>query len=301
MTKFVPFKYTDTLEATYFNADEQHAKISENGNPEILLILRILSGTVKINHEFSNKEIILTKNFFKSDCSPCLAFREHIPELFGEGYSLSEFSEFIQKAKFTNRDFYKDLLLEISNFFLHTNRDSHTTAFLYLYRTLEFISYAFPLIYTEKTNDFKGSYNNLKQIFSGDKNTGELGFFKKFIETIFKDDPIKESNISFQIDIENEDIQRLTYKALYDACDSSMISEQTVENTVLSVPYTEIGSFIVTIRNRFFHFLNGGKKNIKSENVCDSDLLFSLLNEQCLFWLSSVFLEIIKSRIEKYT
>ena len=72
-----------------------------------------------------------------------------------------------------------------------------------------------------------------------------------------------------------------------------MISDSTVEPQTLSIKYTEVGSFFILIRNRFFHFMNGGANNIETSRLSDIDLLFGLLNKSFLYWLSTLLLAVV--------
>ena len=128
---------------------------------------------------------------------------------------------------------------------------------------------------------------------SGNKDTGELGFFKSFIKTVYKDDPIFESSVDFPILLDTESEQKKAFDLLKGLCKGDMIADSTDNPRVLSIKYTEVGSFIITIRNRFFHYMNGGAKNIESSSIADIDILFSLINKRCLYWFSTVFLAVI--------
>lgn len=67
----------------------------------------------------------------------------------------------------------------------------------------------------------------------------------------------------------------------------------TSKPTVISIKFCEMGSFITTVRNRFFHNMNGGPKNLDSHSIVDSDAFFELLNRQCVAWLATIFLDIV--------
>ncbi len=84
------------------------------------------------------------------------------------------------------RKYYKEILLEMVHFFYRNNRAEGCVAFLHLYRFLERVSYAFPLTYSITTEDYKGTYDSLKEFFGEGK--GELKFFSKFIEEVIEKD-----------------------------------------------------------------------------------------------------------------
>ena len=81
-----------------------------------------------------------------------------------------------------NRDFYREILSEFLNFQIQAERGNDTSAFVFLYRILERISYSVPLLYTSTQSDFRGTFKDLKSILDADADgDGELGLFKKFL------------------------------------------------------------------------------------------------------------------------
>ena len=294
MSAKFPFKYTECFPATTLARIPEKLKIKGVNDPEILLIVRLLSGSIKLEHTNSSKSIHQKNNYFSADYKGYSQYWDRrFPELIAEDYNSQQFSYFIDTVKHRNRAFYKNILSELSYFFYYQNKGIHSSSFVFLYRALEYVSYAFPLIYVSKTDDFSKTYGFLKDLMSGNKDAGELGFFKSFIKTVYKDDPISESSIDFHMLLDTESEQKKAFNLLKDLCKGEMIADSTDSPRVLSIKYTEVGSFIITIRNRFFHYMNGGAKNIESSNIADIDILFSLINKQCIYWLSTVLLAVI--------
>lgn len=289
-----PFEYTEYLPDRTRSRMPNKLEISGRNDPELLLILRLLSGSIKLEHKSSSKKITQKENYFSGDLRPYLQYWDtRFPKLIAEDYSAAQLSFFIESTKLKNRKFYKNILSELSYFFYYQNYSIHSTAFVFLYRTLEHVSYAFPLIYVSKTDDFSHTYTFLKELMSGDKDTGELGFFKIFVKKIFEGDPIYESSVDFRMELETESEQSRTFNLLEGLCKANMIADSTDRPRVLSIKYPEVGSFIIAIRNRFFHYMNGGARNIESSDIGDIELLFSLVNKKFLYWLSTILLEIV--------
>lgn len=301
MARILSFIFKESFSETTSNRLPERLKISGRNDPEILLIVRLLSGALDLEHKYSGDLIKQRENFFSSDMK---GYSQHwakkLPNLISENYKSNNLAEYVEFTRLKNKKFYKNILLEFCNFFLYTKRGAHTSAFIYLYRTLENISYSFPLIYVSKTDDFLKTFNFLKDLMRENKESGELGFFKSFIKTLYKDEAIGESSVDFNISVTDSDIQERFFLLLKGLCTANMISEATEPPRVLSISYTEVGSFIITIRNRFFHYMNGGAKNIDSEEVVDSDLLFSLINKQCMYWLATVFLGVLSHNINEF-
>jgi hypothetical protein len=299
--KKLPFTYTENLATRAFTRLPDNLHICENTSSELLIIIRLLSGTVSLKHKSSGVSLNQNKNFFASDLKSFNSkWETKFPKLISDEYSVLDLSEYLQRSKWLNQKFYKNLLLEISNFVLQTKKGSHTSAFIFIYRIIEIIAYAFPLIYVAKTPDFKNSYNYLKNLMDKSRSGGEKDFLKKFVEELYKDDPISESTIDFEIP-ERYDIElEKTFDTLKNLCTENMLGEATQSPRILSIKFTEVGSFLITLRNRFFHFSNNGQKNIDTENLYDSDYVFGLLNEKFMHWITTIFLGILMHNIGDY-
>lgn len=294
MSSKFPFKYSECFTARTLERIPEKLKIKGTNDPEMLIIVRLLSGAIKLEHTSSSKLMHQKDNYFSADYKGySQSWDRRFPELIAENYNSQLFSNFLDTTKHRNRSFYKNILSELSYFFYYQSKGIHSSSFVYLYRALEHVSYAFPLIYVSKTDDFSRTYIFLKELMSGNKDTGELGFFKSFIKTVYKDDPIFESSVDFPILLDTESEQKKAFDLLKGLCKGDMIADSTDNPRVLSIKYTEVGSFIITIRNRFFHYMNGGAKNIESSSIADIDILFSLINKRCLYWFSTVFLAVI--------
>ena len=292
MASYLTFSYSDNLPKSIKKNLPQALTVSGENDPELLLIIRILSGNLELTHNYSNKSVKHRKNYFYSDLTSFQNWKIDFPKLFSEETNSDDLAEFIFNTKFTNRSFYKIILAEISHFILHERKSAHTSAFIFIYRILEKISYAFPMIYASKSSDFLKSFNELKELMTGSDEKKELGFFKKFVETIHQGDPIADTSIDISIEAENSNVQKQMFKAMKDVTNVSAIHEDTTEHGLLCIKYCEMGSFIINIRNRFFHNLNGGSKNIESNRIVDSDEFFRFINPMAMHWLSMILFKV---------
>lgn len=294
------FSYEENFKPSLVEKLPDKLKVSDNSS-ELLLLIRLLSGAIKFVHLHSGKAVLQKCNYFSSDMEGYAQYwQKKFPALIGDDYTAVDLAEYVGAVRFKNRRFYKEILAELTNYFLHESRGSHTASFVYLYRVLEKISYAFPLVYVSKSDDFLNTYGYLKDLMSDAKSAGELGFFKKFVKVLYSDDPLGESSVDFSIVVDEEHKQLQLFDLLRSLCAQSMIAESTDSPRLLSIKFTEVGSFIVTIRNKFFHYMNGGASNIDSGSMIDSDLFFSLINRRCMYWLSTVFLGILSQNIDDF-
>lgn len=134
----------------------------------------------------------------------------------------------------------------------------------------------------------------------GDKEKKELGFFKVFIKMLYKNNSISETSVDIYINANDAQVKEQMYKILKDVSGASILHEDSAEFDKISIKYCEMGSFLINVRNRFFHNLNGGSKNIESNKVVDSDELFSFINPMAMYWVSMVFLEITTYSLSEF-
>ncbi|WP_159821749.1 hypothetical protein [Colwellia sp. 20A7] len=300
MAQYVTFSYSDNLPQRILSQVPERLKISGTRDPEILLILRLLSGNVELSHHYSSKQVKSRVNYFSSDFSGFSNWKREFPNLLSSDVTAEDLAVFIENTKYSNKAFYSGILSEVSHFLLHNKKGSHTSAFIYIYRILEKISYAFPLIYASKSQDFLKSFNQLKDLMIGDKEKKELGFFKVFVKKLYEGDSIADTSIDVFLNTSNAQVQEQMYKTLKEVSGNSILHEDSTEFDKLSIKYCEMGSFLINVRNRFFHNLNGGSSNIESNRIVDADELFSFINPAALYWISMVFLEITTYSLSEF-
>ena len=203
-------------------------------------------------------------------------------------------ARFIKLTRSDNREFYKEILSEFINFHLQTLQGRNTSAFVFLYRTLERISYSVPLLYTSTQSDFRNTFKDLKAILNGD-NIGELGLFKKFLTQGKFIDSIKlqvTQTISFD--------PSSTYGASYYDLTCKKFKNFTSTDQVareVEIKFSDIPELLITIRNRFFHSLIGdGKENITTIDMPDSDEYFGKINPLIVSFLAIVTLHTISAK-----
>lgn len=300
MAEYSPFSFFESLTAN--GQRNLHSELLiQDRSPEIVLALRILSGSAILVHNYSGTSCNCRKNYFSSDFKGYgQSWRTKFPKLISEHTTSEELGRYISVTKYINRKFYQNILFEISHFVYSTKKGNHSSAFIFLYRLLEKISYAFPLIYSSRTSDFVRSFTQLKSLMTGDTEKKELGFFKKFVETLYEDDPIAETSIDIKISASIEEIQSQIFNEFKNVLDDNIIHGDTDEPRQISIKYCEMSSFIITIRNRFFHNMNGGAKNIQSKNIADIDLFFESMNDLAMQWLATVFLSVFTYSYSNY-
>jgi len=169
-----------------------------------------------------------------------------------------------------NISFYKSILVEACACLYAINTRQGTIAMLHCYRLLERIAFAMPLVYAQRSGDFKRSFDVIKSFFANcEKNSGELAFFKTSLTTIFEDFE-KEFKFSYTLSAQEKDALQ--------PCLKNITLQQTETESQFRFELTVIQSieFLINIRNSFFHALSG-KPHISLEFLITPDATFQTI------------------------
>lgn len=286
------FEFTEPKESVL--SEKSPFFISEESSP-LSLIFRLLGGTCDLTNKNEDKLQKCINNFFYSDCreneNRSIDFLDKIEE----SIKINDYEKIIKQNKYKQVNFYKTLLNEISACIYYDNNEMYTTAFIHLYRCYESLSYAFPMIYAAKTETFYNTFENLKKWLCNSDSTGELKFHSNFISTLFEGTPELSSTIDINIKSKDE------YKESLFNCIERKILGQNANtrnpNSVfpdkICIPFDLYHNLIVTLRNRYFHYMSSRIDNINLDEIIDPELLFSFVNKPSLYFISTIFNAII--------
>lgn len=281
------YYYADCFEKLDSSILPGELQVSNRMSNEAVLI-RLLSGTLKI--KYTTGEIVQNTNYSISGTSSNGSFNKNIIKDF---FSFDHF----RKVERKNIDTY--LKANRKNYFIHSEMLSELTSaivwlnsspiesFVHIYRTLEFMSYSFPMIYASKSMDYRGSYEHLKKFMNGDSD-GELKFFKTFLKELFK------NNILFDYEFEigflngDEDLIRQELGRII----PSNIS-YTFEDYTMKIRFANIIDLVITLRNRYFHMLLGKGTDNFYDIKYDKRKLFEAVNPVFINWLTMIYKEIV--------
>lgn len=263
--------------------------ISENICTEALLI-RLLCGTVKVKYilEDSEKEMDQKKDYSVPGILENTKLKKKtIKDFFSlEHYRKSERNAIDRYLKRNRRNHFvhEEVLNELTGAFVW-EKASPIEAFVHIYRSLEFMSYSFPLIYASKSMDYRGSYEKLKKFMSGDSD-GELKFFKTFLKELFKDNMFYDYEFEIYFLSQNEEkIERELDSILKNG-------SYSFDGNTMKIRFANIADLIITMRNRYFHMLVGKGMNNFYDTSYDKREIFIAMNPIFINWLSMIYKEI---------
>lgn len=259
------------------------------------LLMRLLLGTAKVSRgNTRGKQAIDYSSLpaISQTKPPAVAVKDFLTS-----YSIGgNVGRFVTVTRGDNREFYKEILSEFLNFQIQTLRGSNASAFVFLYRILERLSYSVPLLYTSTQSDFKGTFRDLKAILNADVD-GELGLFKKFLGKGRFIDPIK-LQVAQRVSFSSVSGYGLQYYALTEQRFKKFVSKD--QNTLeVEIKFSDIPEFLITIRNRFFHSRTGdGKENITTIEMPDPDEYFEKVNPVIASFLAIVALQTMAAKYQ---
>lgn len=287
------FSYSEKC-FSYRNSTNDNLNVEVNDKAK-LRILRLLSGTCAITDDFTAKKYALKKNYLNFPFDENETYRQdNILNAFPEEIGKVDLSNYF-KNFCRNNSYYEEIETELLNCLVAREQERYLEAFLFVYRIIEGISYSLPLIYISKQNSFKSSFKALQKCISKKDNDGELAFFKKFICEMLKNEDFFNSSVDIKLDdVPVEELKPKYYK-IY----KSKIARSTIDNDIedeeLAVSFIGFFEFLIEIRNRYFHFLQGTwATNIESSKIIYPDLFFKPLIDNAINWIGVILLEVIK-------
>lgn len=267
------------------------------------IFIRLLSGTINFqNNSLNSQNILQRTNYFlftyRKNKKVSIKILKDINPLLVS----NQIDKYFQLSK--NKNFFNELKLELACFFYFKSQESHTTAFLHLYRLLEHISFSFPLLYSSISNDFISSFDSLKNLFKENSNGNELNFHRIFFNQLFViSDPIIPYNNDIELDfsfLTTNEFNKIRMTFLNVVRGESRIKTTDLNIDVntkkVTFKFNLMHSFIIIFRNRFFHYNMSHPNNISSQYFI-SEIFFKVFNEYSLNWIAYIFGEILDYRL----
>lgn len=252
------------------------------------LILRLLLGTLKL--EINNKSFRQSKNYLPLQSTQQSKTNSQAVDEFLTQFGIPTSAAFVRNTLSDNRPFYRDLLAEYAQYFFQTEKSNHVSAFVFLYRILERISYSFPLLYCSVATEYSATYDLLKKLFA--EAGGDLSFFKKFLqETKFVDKLLLDTTYDIAFVSQNGYAQNY-YKAVTKIYNDFAFQDKN--QLAVKIKLRNMSEFIVTLRNRFLHARTGdGQANILVSQIKNPDEFFSHMNPLFVSFLAYITLQIL--------
>ncbi|WP_159095041.1 hypothetical protein [Stenotrophomonas sp. ZAC14A_NAIMI4_1] len=271
------------------------------GSPPALVIFRILLGGVDVLLP-SGREARQLKNFLVLGCPEIRGFSisNSILQAFpGLGlqdrdgnflsYTVQRSLDKYFRSTSTNKGFFEVILNEVSRSLVAAGQGNNLSAFVYIYRAIEHMSYALPFFHARHSSNYLKAFNDLRSLIS--QGDGELKFCEKFIAHIYDGDVVA-ATYKFEMtfsDPYSEKIMKYLKSVHSKHC--------VVTPTHVEVDFLKAFGFVVDVRNKFFHHLSGSNQSASSRQIQDADEFFKPINQVAISLVALILGKMIAAEI----
>lgn len=282
-----------------FSERSRYLLVSDE-SPTAYKIFRLFTGMVKISCEITsrsceinNDTIALCYSISNDDFITKIAkYVIEEEDVDSVEWLSNEISK--QRLKYRNVQYFQELYDELCNYYFAVYDNNYVAAFVHEYRMIEYIAYAYPLIYAVRSNDFYMTFGHLKN-FVNNQGKGELSFFQSAINKIFNNNDI----LSTSFDISLESISNETVKNIYCGILRSYIKPEwqhtSTTDDLFAIKFNQVSSVLIELRNKIFHHSVNTHNNLLASRLLDMNFFMKLITPTFFNWLSVVYLEVFKS------
>lgn len=290
------FKFKEAIPPNYLSAIPPYFSITNNTSYDVL-ILRLLTSTINIESIKHNKIIPLADNFASFPLHPVIRKSSRPIKALLTPLSLEDYITFSKRYYTKNINFYNNILQELTYFFFYTSEGNYQSAFVNLYRILEYLSYCFPLMHSSHFGSYFGSFEALRSYFT-DAKTSEVKFFEKFVEKLFRGTNYLSYTTDFDFSTTDAIVGVNCFRAFYSlmSADNWIVADQ---NTLkLAIENRNVISLFKNVRNKYFHFAIGGQRNLQIIDLKDPDFFFERINRGFINWIGFIYSTVIKESVD---
>jgi len=290
------FDFSDPIPANHRASLPPYLHVNAATTYDILL-LRLLTSTIEITNKKISKRIRLTHNFTTFPFHQVSRKSARQIRSLLTPFSIADYVKYSQKFYGRNIIFYHNLLQELTFYFNYSYLQQYQSAFVNLYRSLEYLSYSFPLIHSSHFSNYIGSFTALRSYLLNDK-TGELKFFEKFVEKIFQGTPYLSLTTNFNFPHPDVNVANNCYDSFYAQMNTADWTTANRATHSLSIENSKLLGLFINARNRYFHFASGGQRNISNTDLKDPDFFFENINPKFLNWIAFIYSTVIRESLD---
>ncbi|MES3044657.1 hypothetical protein [Sphingomonas faeni] len=257
-------------------------------------IVRILFGWADLYNEDRQTTTRLRTNILRTSNSHKGRPDKIVKMIFDNEVSVADYSKLLMTVGVRNTPFFSHLRSELVLCLLAKRNGRYTESFLYLYRILEYISVAFPMLYALTKPDFFGSHKFLKAMMLDGKE-GDLKVLRQAIPVLSRQGNL--NSIVFDFDVSGMGVDQISsIKAELTAAVLPQVKNMEFEtegDILFRVPFDDMSSLFVSVRNRMFHY-KISETNINLSLVGGSEAICRICLDELLYWFSLLYTEIIR-------
>ncbi|MCW4148550.1 hypothetical protein OM427_03255 [Halomonas sp. 18H] len=278
-----------------FNAGDL-SRLNSNSSPEYVVFRAFLGGVCFSRAD--EEALVFDKNYYivepqVQDLVNTNLLDEVANVLSPLDLDEQKFVNSFQGRFLENKKFYESFLLEVSYSVTTSKNDRFVESFLHLYRGLEHMSYALPLLYLKRADGYKQTYETFKSFFGDEKKLSELGFGKRFVKRIM-DKNIYDATVS--LDFETQPFQHFeAVKKLFQS-DSDFSFNDDLKQVDLR--FGRVFDLIVNVRNTYFHHMFSKNYSLDGSEIVLPNDFFENFIDVGLCFLANFYLIAFTSKYE---
>jgi hypothetical protein len=262
--------------------------------------IRLLMGSVDVENNRSTR-IVKLRRCYVSQSNRKLGQRtlgKLVGTIFENDLTVEEFGKYLDKGGNDNRGFWEKVKSELCLSLVAEKGGQYLHAFLHLYRVIELISIALPLVYASTEPDYGKALELLKSLNQTD--AGELAVLRSLSAHIAKSGEYEDLKLSFVYPNADELWKTEASKQFNKyVLEQGRVGEVKDDNSGFEAKFAQVPSLVVNTRNRMFHRKITGH-NFDLDKLDGVDLICQTVTDQTLYWLSLTVIEILKVHSRRY-
>lgn len=274
--------------------------VGSDGYP-IFECIRLLMGTIDVENKRTAQNTKLRRCHVSQNQRSLVqgTLANLVAKIFDGDLSTGDFGEYLAKGGRENSVFWEEVKGELCLCLVAEKRKQHLHAFLHLYRVLELISIALPLVYASTEPDYKKSMKLLRSLTHNPRD-GELAVFRNFTAHIARKGGYEKLLIGYDYSCSDEIWQKNASKQFESyVLDARKIGEIRTDYSGFDVKFSHVPLLLVNTRNRMFHRLLSGE-NFNLDELNGVDDICATVTRPTIYWLSLVIIEILKSHVKRF-
>lgn len=263
-------------------------------------ILRLLLGSANVYDKENRTTLELGVNELRTSGRRLYKPEKILEVIFEGAVSIEDYGRFVVAESAANLDFYTGLRDELCLSLICKKRGNNIEAFLYLYRILEYISLAVPILYASSQTRFSVANDFLKSLRMSDRD-GDLAALSRAIPTISSRGNLSEVTFDFSVSGREANLVAVL-RAEFDRCIKAKVDgfELYDDGDILfSVPFNSMPSLFINVRNRLFHY-KIGDPNFDVRMFGGADVVCAICVKEMTHWFSLLYIEIVRIMGRRY-
>lgn len=257
--------------------------------------LRLLTGGANARDQSNGQVVRLTRNELRVGSNRSANPAGILSIVFEGALSEQDYADFLRVVGARNSAFFQKLRDEITLCLVAKRHGRFTESFLYLYRVLELVSVAFPMLYAMTHKDFYDVHNFLKSLLNSDKD-GDLRILQKGVPHISKSGGLDALLMEFSVAGYDLDYVS-TLKRQLNVVVKPYVSGFEFEDEgdiLFRVPFDSAPSLMVTIRNRMFH-MKIAEKNLMLGPLGGAERICEMCVGEMMYWFALTYSELVRA------